>query len=75
MKKEIRFHRHARRRMKWRRISEREAKETLQFPDRTEADTNGRINAYKKFGNRRLRITYIDLPEHALVITAVDKND
>jgi len=50
MGKALRFDRHARRRMKWRRISEEEVTLTLSNPDKTEQSIKGRINVYKTIG-------------------------
>lgn len=73
MNKPIRFDRHARRRMKWRRISEEEVIQVLQHPDVLENSIKGRINAYKAIGERYLKVTFKEFSEEILVISVVDK--
>ena len=69
----VKFDRHARRRMKWRKISEAEVMMTLENPERTEDTIKGRKNAYRLIGDRFIKVTYkIDLQE-ILVISAVVK--
>lgn len=53
----IRFDRHARRRMKWRRISEEEVRQTLESPDQVEESVKGRTNVYKSIGQRFIKVT------------------
>lgn len=47
MNKPVRFDRRARRRMKWRKISEEETYLVLENPDKIETSIQGRVNAYK----------------------------
>ncbi len=74
MEKVIRFARHARRRMKWRIISEEEVKLTLSSPDKTEQSIKGRINVYKTIGTRYIKVTYKEFPDEVLIISVVDKS-
>ncbi|GAX61164.1 dihydroxyacid dehydratase/phosphogluconate dehydratase [Candidatus Scalindua japonica] len=74
MKKIIRFDRHARRRMKWRRIPEEEVKLILDKPDKTEQSIKGRINVYKTIGTRYLKVTFKEFPDEILIISVVDKS-
>ena len=46
MSKSIRFDRHAKRRMKWRKISEEEVLSVINEPDSSEVSIKGRINLY-----------------------------
>ncbi len=69
----IRFDRHARRRMKWRGISEEEVSVLLEDPDKVEESIRGRINAYKRSGQRNLKVTYKESSGQTLVISVVDK--
>ncbi len=71
---EIIFTRHARQRMKWRRIEETEVIETIKSPERTEPSVFGRMNAYKSIGAKLLKVTYIEEGDNIVVISAVDKN-
>ena len=73
--KEIKYDRHARRRMKWRMISQAEVELTLAEPDKTETAVEGRKNAFKVIGNRHIKVTYRELKDEILIISAVDKSD
>jgi len=74
MGKALRFDRHARRRMKWRRISEEEVTLTLSSPDKTEQSIKGRINVYKTIGTRYIKVTYKEFSDEVLIISVVDKS-
>ena len=74
MEKNLRYDRHARRRMKWRRISEEEIALILSSPDKTEQSTKGRINVYKTIGTRYLKVTYKEFPDEILIISVVGKS-
>jgi len=52
--KPIKFDRHARRRMKWRRISEEEVYLTIENPDKVEESIKGRVNLYKSIRQQKL---------------------
>jgi hypothetical protein len=67
------FSRHARRQMKWRRVSEAEVVSVLDAPDRVEQSMDGRINAYKSLGDRLLKATYIEEKGDIVVITVIEK--
>ena len=69
----IRFDRHARRRMKWRCISEEEVYFALKDPDKVEESIRGRTNVYKRSGQRYLKVTYKELSGQMLIISVVDK--
>ena len=69
----IRFDRHARRRMKWRKISEEEVIATLTKPDNKELTVNGRTNAFKEIEGRNIKITYKETEKEMYIITAVIK--
>ena len=71
--KSIKYDRHARRRMKWRKISNEEVENVLKSPDKIEQTEKGRINAFKIIGDRHLKVTYREFDVHILVISAVDK--
>lgn len=74
MDKTIRFDRHARRRMKWRRVSEEEVNQVLQNPDVLEKSIKDRINAYKAVGRRYLKVTFKEASDEILIISVVDKS-
>lgn len=73
MDKPIRFDRHARRRMKWRKISEDEVLSVMNDPDKSEASIKGRINYFKQIGQKHLKVTFKDFSEEILIISVVDK--
>ena len=73
--KRLRYDRHAKRRMKWRRISEQEVQTVLSAPDKLESTERGRTNALKRLGGRYLKVTYREFPDEILIISAVDKSD
>jgi hypothetical protein len=73
--KPIKYDRHARRRMKWRKISKEEVELTLKKPDKTELIEKRRKNAFKSIGKRLIKITFREFPEEILVISAVEKSD
>jgi hypothetical protein len=59
--------------MKWRRVSEAEVLSVLDFPDRVEQSIDERRNAYKRVGDRLLKVTYVDEEGAAMVITVIEK--
>jgi uncharacterized protein DUF4258 len=67
------FSRHARRQMKWRRVSEAEVVGVIDAPDRVEQSGDERINAYKALGDRLLKATYVEEKENIVVITVIEK--
>ena len=71
--KNIRFDRHARRRMKWRGISEKEVLAVLEEPDMIEESIRGRKNVFKLMGVKNLKVTYKEINGEILIISAVDK--
>jgi len=73
--KRLRYDRHAKRRMKWRKISEQEVEAVLAKPDKLERTERGRINALKRLGDRFIKVAYKDLGEELLIISAMDKSD
>ena len=61
--------------MQWRKISEKEVESLLDNPDKVEPAETGRINAFKRIGSRYLKVTYKELANELLIISAVDKSD
>ena len=74
-KMKISFSRHARRQMKWRKISENEVKSAINKPDRLADTIKGRKNAFKIVGGRPLKITYKPEGRTLTVITALVKGE
>ncbi|MDE2787745.1 MAG: DUF4258 domain-containing protein [Chloroflexota bacterium] len=75
MSNPIRYDRHARRRMRWRGISETEVEDTVLDPDRVEPSIRGRTNAYKQIGDRQIRVTFVETENGILIITVVDRSN
>ena len=59
--------------MKWRRVSEAEVLSVLEVPDRTEQSLDERSNAYKRVGDRCLKVTHKDEAGNVVVITVIEK--
>lgn len=68
------FSRHAKRRMKWRKISEDEVKKTILDPEKIEDSNKGRKNAFKHIENKWIKVTFLKENDIINVITAIDKN-
>ena len=73
LKDVVEFDRHAKRRMKWRRISQEEVVLTLQNPDKIEESVKGRVNANESIGERYIKVTYKKFSDKILVISVVDR--
>ena len=71
----IKFSRHARRQMKWRKVNESDVQETIRNPDKTEDTVKGRKNAFRMVGGRLLKITYRLGIEELTVITTIGKGE
>ena len=70
----VKYTRHAKRRMKWRKISKEEIEKTLEAPDRTESCGEKRVNAFKSLGKRLLKVSYVIEANEIVIISVVDKN-
>ena len=75
MSRRIRYDRHARRRMRWRGISETEVELTVMEPDRLEASIRDRTNAFKRIGDRLITVKFAETGDAILIITVVDRTD
>ena len=73
--KNIGYVRHARRRMKWRKISEEEVAQVLNDPEQTVPLEENKYHAYKIIGPRNIRVTYRMIDGEIVVLTVVDKSD
>ena len=71
----IKFSRHAKRQIKWRKISVKELKTTVTNPDKLEDTIKGRKNAFKTIEGRLLKITYKPEDDNLLIITAIAKGE
>lgn len=59
--------------MRLHRISDSEVTECLEVPDFEEKSVENRVNCWKKFGERFLRVTVVQEGNEIVVITAVRK--
>ena len=71
----IEYTRHARRRMKWRKISESEVELAISAPDNVEPTEKGRHNAYKTIEGKVLKVTYRISDNQAQIISALWKGE
>ena len=71
----IYFSRHAKRQMKWRKISEEEVKNTISSPEKTEDSIKGRKNAYKHINEKWIKVTFKDDYDKIIIVTVIDKNN
>jgi len=71
--KNLKLSRHARRQIKWRKITEKEIKDTINNPDRLEDSIKERKNAFRAIGNRQLKITYKIENSDIIIVTAMVK--
>ena len=69
----LKYTRHAKNRMRMHEITEAEVAAALEKPDFSEPSVEDRVNAWKKTGEKFLRVTYKDEPARILVVTAVKK--
>jgi hypothetical protein len=72
---EVYFSRHARRQMKWRRVTEAEVLKVLDAPDRVEETPGDRKNAFKLVASRLLKVTYKPEGVDLVVITVIEKEN
>jgi len=72
---DLKFSRHAKRQIKWRRITEKEVKDTVDNPDRSEDSIKDRKNVFKLIEGRMLKITYKIENGGIIIITAMVKGD
>ncbi len=71
--KNLKLSRHARRQIKWRKITEKQIKDTINNPDRLEDSIKERKNAFRAIGNRLLKITYKIENSDIIIVTAMVK--
>jgi hypothetical protein len=71
----MRLSRHARKQMKWRRITVKDVEVTISSPDRIEESINGRKNAFKLIKSRLIKVTYKTENDDMIVVTAMVKGE
>ncbi len=69
----VRFTRHAKNRMRWRRISEAQVRKCVTEPSLVEPASRGETHSWVRVANRFLRVTWIEEQGTPLTITAVLK--
>jgi len=72
---DIIFSRHAKRQMKWRKITENDVKLVIDDPDTTVDTIRDRKNAFKIIDGRKLKITYKPEDGWLTIITAMVKGE
>jgi len=72
---DIIFSRHAKRQMKWRKITETEVKSVIDNPDIVVDTIKDRKNAFKITGGRNIKITYKLEGGMLTIITAMVKGE
>ena len=70
---EIYFSRHAKKQMRWRKISEEEVKDALQYPEEIKDSINYRKNAFKHINEKWLKVTFKKEDAKIIVITVLMK--
>jgi len=71
--KPIKYTRHAKNRMRWRRIPKTEVATAIASPDFEEPASENRRNVWTKLSDKYLRVTYEESEEIILIVTAVHK--
>ena len=67
--KPIQYDRHAKRRMKDRKVNQEEVELTIKNPDFLKQSIKGRINAFKFINERYLRVTFKEALDQFFIIT------
>lgn len=67
----FRYTKHARQRMKERRVSEEQVEATVLDPENWRYGEDGEIIATRRIGKRRIEVVYLSLPEEIRVITVM----
>ena len=69
----IRISRHAKRRMKERKILYNEIEEAIQNPEEVTPSIKGRLNYCKTLGDKHIKVTCKENPGEMVVITVLEK--
>jgi hypothetical protein len=67
--KQFQYDRHAKRRMKDRKVNQEEVELTIENPDFLKPSIKGRRNAFKFINERYLRVTFKEALDHFFIIT------
>jgi hypothetical protein len=66
----LKYTRHAKNGMRWRRITESEIESAVNNPDFTGSSLEGKIHAWRKLSDKYLRVTFKNELDRILIITA-----
>lgn len=69
------FTRHAKNRMRWRRINRDEVESVIDEPDQREYIDGRKWNLHKNIGKKNIRVTIVLEGDKQVIISVVDKND
>lgn len=70
---EVEFTRHAKNRMRWRKISAESVKETMKSPEKVERLPDGKLNYIRRHGDHMLYVTVAKEMDKTVVITTIWK--
>lgn len=70
----IYFSRHAKRQMKWRKISDEEVVSTISRPEEIQDSIKGRKNAYKHINQKWIKVTFKEEDYRIIIITVIYKD-
>ena len=71
----IYFSRHAKRQMKWRKISEDEVRNAILNPEEVQDSVKGRKNVFKHINKKWIKVTFKEEDDKITIITAIDKSN
>lgn len=74
LSKPIKFTRHARNRMRWRKISKQEIEMVLRNPDKLNK-MNSKFSCFKSIGNKNIKVVFVVENNQIIVISAFDKSN
>ncbi|MGA1864759.1 MAG: DUF4258 domain-containing protein [bacterium] len=67
--------RHAKRQMKWRKISEDEVRNAILDPEEVQDSIRGRKNVFKHINKKWIKVTFKEEDDKITIITAIDKSN
>lgn len=71
--KKVVYSRHAKNRMRWRKISQADIALVLENPDNIKRSNTHKYTCFKNINNRQIKVVFVDNKEDTLIITAFDK--
>lgn len=70
---EIIYTRHAKGRMRWRKISEQDVERAIAAPDSTEQIASNKMHYFKTVDSQLIRVTAVYENDHYVIITAIKR--